>query len=384
MRNPETWSNSKLRLRGVCGWAFKREILDGIEREPNPALEGGSNAHGGIEFFVRSVLDDEPFIDITAMARAATHGTPEEMADLLPILGIMQESMLEEPPPIRARHVIAVEKRLAMPIDLPGGGSAVFDGKADLISADGKRCTIDDWKTHWRPLTQEVFEADPQLKRYALLVDHHHPGFEEFTIRMRFVRYAGAVREMTLTRADLEMVRWDLAAEIEEREAMDTFDATPGDWCNLCGHTANCPRVRAFLEDGVQLTVSNDAEATAAAEVVRAIDAHSASLKRKLKGYLGAEHPTGRVPLSGGTYGYGPQRKKRAETDDVFDVWEAFGRPMNTHAFRVDVDALSRTLDREPGAVRAAMAAVVEEYEIPHCRYRRGDASTTEDEADDE
>ena len=58
----------------------------------------------------------------------------------------------------------------------------------------------------------------------------------------------------------------------------------------------------------------------------------------------------------------------------MLEVWEAFDRPHSMHALRVDVDQLNRSLDREPGAVRAAMAAVVEEYEVPHCRYRRGDA----------
>ena len=381
--NPFTWSTSKLRLRRICGWAFDREILQGMEREPNPALGGGGNAHDAIQLFVEAVLADD-LIDIQSMARRASAGTPEQMADLMPILGNMQEALLEDPVPIHPRHVIRVEERLAMEVQLSDGRGVTFDGKADLVSAYRERCVIEDWKTHWRPLTQEAFEADAQLKRYALLVDANHEGFKEFVIRMRFVRYRGATREMTLNRLDLQLVRWDLMAAIEEAEADDRYEATPGDWCNLCGHTANCPQVLSFFANDVQLAVANDDEARRAAETVRAIDAHSASMKRKLKSYLGGEHPTGRVPLSGGTYGFGPQKKRRMDTQDVLDIWEAFERPQNPRVLRIDVDELHRSLDREPGALRMAMAAAVEDFEIPHCRYRRGDEMVEEPEETEE
>lgn len=377
-----SWSNSKLRLRDICGWAFQREIILGHEREPNPALVGGSNAHDAIKMFVHEVLADG-LIDIRSIARRAAGGAPGGMADLLPILEIMQESLVEEPVPIRPKNVILVEERLVMDLNLSDGSHAIFDGMPDLVSAERKRCTIEDWKTHWRPLTQDDFEADSQLPRYALLVAANHQGFEEFVLRMRFVRYRGAIREVTLTRQDLEIVRWELIQAIEDAEVRADFEATPGDWCNLCGHTSNCPVVRRFLAHGVQLTVANDEEARRAAEVVRAIDAHSASLKRKLKGFLGADHPTGRVQLSGGTYGFGPQQRRTAHTKDVIEVWEAFDRPQNNHVLRVDVDELKRSLDREPGALRVAMDAVVDEFEIPHCRYRRGDA-LLEDESESE
>ena len=381
--SPSSWSNSKLRLRRICGWAFDREIIQGLEREPNPALGGGSNAHDAIQLFVEAVLADD-LIDIQSIARRASAGTPEQMADLIPILGNMQEALLEDPVPINPRHVILVEERMGMELPLSDGRIVIFDGKADLVSAYRAQCVIEDWKTHWRPLTQEAFEADPQLKRYALLVDANHEGFEEFVIRMRFVRYQGAVREMTLTRRDLDLAKWDLIAAIEEAEADDRYDATPGDWCNLCGHTANCPQVLSFFNDGVQLAVANDDEARRAAATVRAIDAHSASMKRKLKAYLGAEHPTGRVQLSGGSYGFGPQKKRRMDTQDVLDIWEAFERPHNPRVLRVDVDELHRSLDREPGALRMAMAAAVEDFEIPHCRYRRGDEMLEETEESEE
>lgn len=381
--SPTSWSNSKLRLRRICGWAFDREILQGVKREPNPALVGGSNAHDAIQLFVEAILADY-LIDIQSIARRASAGTPEQMADLIPILGNMQEVLLEDPVPIHPRHVILVEERLAMPVQLSDGRGVTFDGKADLVSAYRYRCVIEDWKTHWRPLSQEAFEADPQLKRYALLVDANHEGFDEFVIRMRYVRYRGPPREMTLTRQDLELVRWDLVAAIEEAEADDQYEATPGDWCNLCGHTANCPQVQSFLADGVELAVATDEEARRAAAIVRAIDAHSMSMKRKLKAYLGAEHPTGRVPLSGGTYGFAPQKKRRMHTQDVLDIWEAFERPHNPRVLRVDVDELHRSLDREPGALRMAMAAAVEDFEIPHCRYRRGDELVEETEESEE
>ena len=106
---------------------------------------------------------------------------------------------------------------------------------------------------------------------------------------------------------------------------------------------------------------------------MRAIDAHSATRKRRLKTYLGGDHPTGRVELAGGTYGFGPAHHKRASVDDVLEVWEAFEAPLNRHVLRVDVDQLKRSLDRAPGKMRTAMRATIEEYDVADCRYRRGD-----------
>lgn len=373
------WSGSKLSLIGLCPHAFAEDHVRQVPRPPHPALAGGSSAHDGLERMVRAAIDDEP-IDTQAIAREACAGSAAELADTLQVLELFHDELADDPPPFRPEAVMYVEERLYMDV-----GPHTFDGKQDVVERYGRTCRITDWKTHWRPLRQEEFERHKQLPRYALLVAENHPGeFDQFELRMRFVRYRGAVREMTLDRIHLDAVKWDLVQEIEQREAQIAaghFPATPGDWCSICSRTDTCPVVQSFLEHGYDLTMDNDEAATRAAEVVRAIDAHSARLKARLKRYLGGDHPTGRVQLAGGSFGYGPSTKRRADVEDVTEVFTAHGRPVNKQAFRVDIEELEKTLDREPGAVRSAMEAVVEEYEEASCRYRRGEpASGTNDE----
>ena len=379
--SPLRWSKSKLSLAQLCGFAFA-ESLKGKPRPPHPALAGGSASHGAIAELVRVVIADEP-IDVRRIARAHAPGRPDELADVVAILTLLQEELAEEPPPFRPEAVLHLEERLEMAI-----GPYVYDGHPDLVEAYGRVAHVTDWKTHWRPMSQAAFEADAEVPRYALLVDAEHPGrFDRFVVRKRFVRYRGAVREMTIDQAQLDMVKWDLIQEIEDAEVRvealrlgGTLKATPGDWCTLCTYTDICPVLTDFRERGFELAFDDDAGAAEAAGVMRVLDAHSAKLKRLLKTYLGGDHKTGRVELAGGSYGYGPAHHKRADVEDVVEVFEAHDRPINLHALRVDVDALKRSMDREPGKVRRAMAAAIHEYDQPDCRYRRADGTKEGDE----
>jgi hypothetical protein len=373
------WSGSKLALLRLCGWAFAEDHIRHVKRPPHPALAGGSAAHAGLKQLVQDVIDDAP-IDVRAITREVCPGTPAEYADTLAVLTLIQEELAEDPPPFEGSKVIHLEERLSIDV-----GPHVFEGTMDLVEAYGRVCIVHDWKTHWRPLSQAAFEADDQLPRYALLVDAAHPGrFDTFILRMHFVRYRGAVREMEIDDSRLVQVKWDLSTEIEEAEARlphrfpewpddNPLLATPGDWCAICSRTETCPVVQGFLECGFDLTLDNDTAAGIAAETVRAIDARSATLKRQLHTYLGNDHPTGRVPLAGGSYGFGQAHHKRADVRDVLDVWKAHDAPLNPYVLRVDVDQLKRSLDRAPGDMRTALKATIEEYDVADCRYRRGD-----------
>lgn len=388
------WSGSKLSLLRLCGWAFAEDHIRHVKRPPHPALAGGSSNHKGLARLVQTVIDEAP-IDVRAITREVCPGTPIEYADTLAVLTLIQEELADDPPPFEGRKVIHVEERLSIDI-----GPHVFEGTPDLVQAYGRTCVVDDWKSHWRPLSQEVFEADDQLPRYALLVDAEHPGrFDEFILRMDFVRYRGAIREKTLESWELAQVKWDLAAEIEEAELrlavhnLNTwpdassnpdwrhFEATPGDWCTICSRTDSCPVVQELEVGGAVMSLEDDAAAAKMAGQARAIDAHSAKLKRQLKTYLGGDHPTGRVPLAGGTYGYGQAHHKRSDVRDVLEVWEAHKMPVNPHVLRVDVDQLKRSLDRAPGKMRTALRATIEEYDQADCRYRRGDNQEEETNA---
>lgn len=368
------WSGSKLALLRLCGWAFGEDHVRKVPRPTHPALAGGSATHGGLKLLVQAVIDRQS-IDVRSIARAVAPGGPAEYADTLEVLTLIQEELVEDPPPFEGPDVIHLEERLSIDI-----GPHVFEGTPDLVQAPGSRVAIlDDWKTHWQPMKQKVFEADDQLPRYALLVDAQHPGrFDSFVLRMRFVRYAGALREMEIHDHDLHAIKWNLATEIEEAERRledldTTLVATPGDWCTICSRTDSCPVVQDYLEHGIDITLENDQAAEYVASTVRAIDAHSGQLKRRLKMYLGGDHPTGKVPLAGGSYGFGPSHHRSADVRDVLEIWEAHKTPLNPHVLRVDVDQLNRSLDRLPGAMRTALRAAIQEYDNAECRYRRGD-----------
>lgn len=383
------WSGSKLSLLRMCGWAFAEDHIRHVRRPPHPALAGGSSTHRGIARLVQNVIDNDP-IDVRAITREVCPGTPVEYADTLGVLTLIQEELAEDPPPFEGSKVILLEERLSIDI-----GPHVFEGTPDLVQDLGRRvCCVDDWKSHWRPMSQDVFEKDDQLPRYALLVDAAHPGhFDTFVLRMHFVRYRGAVREFEIDRNRLAGVKWDLAAEIEEAELklrahqvprsdppkFAAFKATPGDWCTICSRTDTCPVVQELEVGGAVMAIRDDVHASNVAGCVRVIEAHGAKLKRQLKTYLGGDHPTGRVPLAGGSYGYGPSHHKRSNVRDVLDVWKEFETPVNPFVLRVDVDQLKRSLDRAPGKMRTALKATIEEYDEADCRYRRGD--TREEEA---
>lgn len=382
------WSGSKLALLRLCGWAFAEDHVRGTPRPTHPALAGGSSTHGGLKRIVEAVMAGES-IDVRAITREVCPGGPTEYADTLEVLTALQEDLIEDPPPFEARNVIHVEERLSMLI-----GPYTWEGTPDLVEAYGRVCVVHDWKTHWRPMSQKDFEADDQLPRYALLVDAEYPGrFDSFVLKMRFVRYKGAVREVEIHEHDLHRIKWDLATEIEEAEARiavqprpegwqhrapewtdeNPFRATPGDWCTICSRTDSCPVVQNYLAHGIDITLADDAAAEEVASTVRAIDAHSGQLKRRLKVFLGGDHPTGRVPLAGGSYGFGPSSHRKVDVRDVLEIWEAHKMPLNPHVLRVDVDQLTRSLDRVSGKMRTALRSTIDEYDSAECRYRRGD-----------
>lgn len=376
------WTNSKLQLLQACPWAFEQRYILRVPGHPNPALEGGSSAHRALARVVDLVLQDES-IDVQAIGREVTAGRPEEYAGTISTLTTFQEALADaEEPIINPKKVIAFEERLAMPLDLPDGCTVEFSGKPDLIEAHGKLAVITDWKTHWRPETQEVFEADPQLPRYALLTHHHHPQFNRFRLVKRFVRYRNSSREREISVEDLDLIRWNLIHEIEEAERTLTDDAllpTPGDWCNLCGFVQTCPVVQQFLEHGIDLAIDSDEKAAEVAATMRAIDAAASEAKRKLKVYLGEGHPTGEVELSGGVYGYGPVQKSEIDAGDVKEIFESFDRSLPWDAFRVVMGELNRALDREPGALKAAVQQAIHTYEQAQCRWRKAKAKATDE-----
>lgn len=367
--------NSQLRLLPQCGYAYKKSYLEGEPGLPSPDLERGIAIHRGISKMVRQVVEGDGLIDVHEIAYQVARGTLANYAEVLTVLIRFQEALGVEID-IDPDRAFLVEETLEMPVEIERGPVATFFGTPDYVArAPRKTCLIEDWKSHWHPDTEEESLADPQLARYALLIDHHFPGFETFVLRKRFVRYRDNWHEREIAKADLDAVLYDLRTEIRialEREEADDFEATGGGWCGLCAFHASCPLIAEFRETGEDwLSIASDNHASIMAGTALALHAASARLKDQIKTYLGAEHPVGAVAVPGGEYGYGPVSRREVAVDDLRQAFADAGAQMPDDVLRVDLDALDVLRGRLPGDLVRAIDDAIHTYQSSRCAFRR-------------
>lgn len=374
--------NSQLRMLPNCGWAYREEYVAHTPGQPSPSLRAGQNVHDAVHLAVREVVNGGIWLNVHELAYRAVRGGDMEYADALQVLTMITESLVDEGGlRIDEKAVFVLEERLEMSIELPDGTVVIFFGTPDLAERLGRRsCRVTDWKTHWWPENQAQFEDDQQLDRYAILINHKYPAFEEFELVKRFVRYDNNVLRKTITKADFPAIMGRLVAEIEvarEREAADDFEATGGAWCGLCAHHHTCPLIAKYREiDADHLSIADDARAAELAGAAIALDAASDRLKSPLKRYLGSQHPTGRVPVAGGgTYGFGPTRKRSIGVEDLQRTFGAHGVEMTPELLKVDLQVLDRLRNRLPGDLVNAIDRITEITEGAQCRYRSAAAS---------
>lgn len=370
-----SYRNSQLRLLPQCRFAYKRTYLDGVDGAPSPVLAGGQAVHAGINEAVRRIVRGDPFLDVHDVAFRVVRGGPVEYQSALRVLTRFQEALGVEFD-IEPARVFLVEERLEMSITLPDGTAVTFYGTPDLAErASPKTVRITDWKTHHVVESQEAFEADPQLPRYAVLIDDAFPGYERFHLVKRFVRWRDAYRERWLTRADLDQVRLALASEIaaaRDIEAAGDFAPTGGDWCALCQHHADCPLIRRYREQGVDwIGLQDEDDARRAASDLCALEGFTDRLKDGLKRYLGADHPSGFVPVAGGTYGYGPVQHQETDVAPLRAHFEQHGAALPDTVLKVDNKELEKLRKRLPDALGNAIEACTRRWQSTQFRFRK-------------
>lgn len=371
--------NSQLRMLRSCRWAYAEEYLRGTLGSPSPALQGGANVHHAIQLAVKEVVKGGAFLDVHQLAYLAVQGGNVLYADAVEVLTRFTESLVEEDVVIDRKGAFIVEEELEMPLQLLSGEEVIFFGTPDLVERTGRKsCRITDWKTHRHPESEEEFRADPQLQRYALLVNHHFPDFETFELTKRFVRFRNNTRTTTISRDDLERIRWELISEIaaaREIEDEGRFDPAGGDWCGLCAFHHTCPLIAKYREAGSDLlSIPNDERASEIAQAAIALDAAASALKSRLKVYLGDQHNTGKVPVSGGEYGYGIMTSRSATVAKLRDAFQAGGVEMPEDVLAVDLDQLDRVMKRLPETTKATISRAIVTTESSQCRFRRGRA----------
>jgi hypothetical protein len=351
---------SQLRL---CPFAYERTYIAGDDGLPSPALQGGQAVHAVAAEMVRAIVAGGA-IDVHEIAYRLVRGGHVEYADALAVATLLQEE-IGQGIDVDPAAVFMIEERLEMPLELASGDTVVFYGTPDLVERRSRRVArISDWKTHFAPETQQQFEADPQLQRYALLIQHHYPAFEDFELVKHFVRYRNNSRRMTITAEQLEGVRLRLASEVEAAMAIEVtgdYLATPGAWCSVCRFTASCPRIRKYRDRGIDdLSVPDDDRARQLAGDVVALEAAVDALQRPLRRYLGDTHATGVVPLAGGEYGFGATDQREISLEQLREVFAAHKAEVPDSLYQVDLQALDKLLKRLPeGLVRAIGAAIV-------------------------
>jgi len=367
--------NSQLVQLRTCAWAYRESYVRCEEGGYSPSLHAGSNVHSAIAATVRAILANDP-LDVHGLAYKTVTGGEAEYNDAVEVLTTFVESLGEDFT-IDPKAVFLVEERLEMPVRLWDGSVETFFGTVDLAErVSRKRVRITDWKTHWHPETEAEFKADQQIKRYALLVHHHFPGFTEFELVKRFVRYRGNFHVEVLTADDLRQVEQVLASEMtaaKEIEAAGVFTATGGDWCGLCRHQHTCPLIAKWREEGLDIAIPDDQRASEMAGAVIALSAAADRLKEQLKRYLGTEHQTGRltVPVGGGEYGYGPSTERQVDLKDLREAFAAAGAELPEDVLRVDLAELDRLKKRIPNSLVAAIDAVTHTKQGAQCRFRK-------------
>jgi hypothetical protein len=367
--------NSQLALRRECGHAYRRAYVDRDPGVPSPSLRAGQNVHAAVGLAIRELLT-AGMVNVHKIAAQTIRGSDVEYVDALEVLTRVQEALGVEWE-IDPDGVILIEETLEMPLELSTGEVVDFFGTPDLVERlPRRRCRITDFKTNWHPESEAQFRAGPQLKRYALLIAEHYPGFEEFELIKRFVRYRNSSFTETITRAHLVGIRQALVSEIEEAIEYETaahFEATPGSWCSLCREHATCPIILRYRRHGIDdLSIPDDERARQLAGDAIALDASRSAMQERLKRYLGAEHAQGWVPVVGGTYGYGPVERRKVPAAALEQVLRTHKIEPAAELWKTDLDVLDRMMRRLPEDTVRAIDGITRRWQTSECRFRKG------------
>lgn len=126
------------------------------------------------------------------------------------------------------------------------GGYVAHIGTADqiLISADGLRGKIEDFKSHMSPFDPDTY----QDVLYSFMLLKHMPQLNQVTFELRFVRYENCVRSVTWKRSDMPEMQQIIARARERQRAThenpDAAKAIPCKQCSYCPLgvlTLDCP-----------------------------------------------------------------------------------------------------------------------------------------------
>lgn len=298
---------SAMQTAKSCLFRYKRIWIDGVPDSNDYSLKGiafHSCAHRYI-------------------ARLVSHGTPADHDEAKAAFVEGIAAALTPPnlvPEVRAiffqwaeHFELDIEWFLAAEEHQIGKSQHTFT--PDLVYARPNGLEIVDFKTYWRPLSEEQIRADFQALFYVYYAQRIWPNFQKYTFTHSYVRFGTQV-SVEFTAADFDGFADSVeavAATEEEAQARNEWPATAGPECAYC--TLDCPIADNEALMPVRMPLPQQAQAVGAWLVANTRKA-TAGLKA-LKAYVSAYGP---VTVGGVEWNNRPVTQRLYPIGDVLRI----------------------------------------------------------------
>lgn len=316
-------SYSKLSLAGDCLGAFKLKYMDKEPELPSILRDRGRLVHEIMAAYVNALKSSMTDQDIPLMEKIARetfktqHYLPADY--FTEVLEIVREAAVSFP--LDWMHVVGAEKFFTIKF-----GPYVYRGLIDVLIKDGSFARIIDWKTPHRITPQSEVDASLQLRSYGLAMVRKNPEIQKVRCELAHCRQGVSVYT-DYDRAELEAAEPEIVMLIEKLEATEEWTFTPGSFCGLCDYPAICPAMKAAVEAGEVVIVTED-DAVQMANRLTLLERQIKDSRDLLKEW-GVEH--GAVVAGDLVYGYNdtiyrtrePKQTARLLTDAGIDPFDA-------------------------------------------------------------
>ena len=304
-------SHSKLQIADACLFAFKKRYIDKVSEPQSKPGRVGSAFHRFAEMYgeycVRNGLQTDKDLIPELVKKAAYRGDWSGEAMGSDIYSEVLDLALR----FGETHIFEPDKIISLEEKLPSGWNPeenewpdpnlndrhTFVGIIDRLelAEDPETIIIHDYKTSWSVDSQSDIESNPQLRRYAWLVNQEYPQFNNFKVRLDFIRH-DIIREAEISIEEVKDAEEEIAAALNQLENIDEYEATPGKYCTFCGYSNMCPA----FEDGQKIVIHNDKRAKKVAREILLLERRLRDRKDALKKYC----VTGSVEVDGQEFGH--------------------------------------------------------------------------------
>lgn len=284
-----------------------------LPRHGSDALDVGAAIHQVLEEYGRHLFAAGWSEDREALEACCQKARAQVAGDAVPDFDAIAERLPEIPFKPDLMEDARFELRLAWDPDwklLPEW----FDKRTryrqviDCVHREGAMGVVTDWKTARRIPSQEEARRDPQVRGYAFGMSLLWPRVEEWLVRLVFVRYGYAVREVLLHRDELAPVREEIEGKMARIDADRAFSARIGPHCHWCDYAHRCPAFqKLYAEDHVGQVASAE-DARQAFETLTVLQRREKDLRERIQAYV--DH-AGPIPVGEQLYGYREERTLR-------------------------------------------------------------------------